>query len=52
MVSGNKFTGIGQAIARANDGTDKDWDEVKRQLMFAVYHLESAAQSFQDVKPK
>ena len=50
IKSGNKFTAIGQAIHRAYHGIDKDWDEVKRQLMFAVYHLQAAAQSYENVQ--
>eukprot|EP00794_Sanderia_malayensis_P015765 gene15765-17356_t len=52
MVSGNKFTAIGQAIKRAYDGKDKDWDEVKRQIMIAVFHLQEAAQSYESLKVK
>ena len=49
MVGGNKFTALGQAIYRAHNRIDKDWDEVKKQMMLVVYHLQSGAQSFESL---
>ena len=49
MRTGNKFSAVGQAIYRAYNGIDKDWDEVKKQLMLVVYHLQSAARSYENL---
>lgn len=50
MKSGNKFAALGHAVYRAYYKLDADWDEVKKQLMLVVYHLQSAAASFEELK--
>ena len=50
MKPGNKFAALGYAIYRAFNKMDDDWDEVKKQLMLAVYHVQSAAASFEELK--
>ena len=50
MKSGNKFAALGHAVYRAYYKVDADWDEVKKQLMLVVYHLQSAAASFEELK--
>ena len=50
MKTGNKFAALGHAIYRAYNKMDDDWDEVKKQLMLAVYHVQSAAASFEEFK--
>ena len=50
LKSGNKFAYLGHAIYRAHQKLDSDWDEVNKQLMLVVYHLQSAAASFDELK--
>lgn len=41
-----RFTAISHAIFKAISGQNKDWDEVKKQLMIATHRLQAAAHSF------
>jgi len=50
MKSGNKFAALGHAVYRAYNKLDSDWDEVKKQLMLVVYHVQSATASFEEMK--
>ena len=50
MKTGNKFAALGYAIYRAYNKMDDDWDEVKKQLMLAVYHVQSAAAAFEGLE--
>ncbi|XP_065058247.1 N-acetylated-alpha-linked acidic dipeptidase 2-like [Rhopilema esculentum] len=46
LTTRTKFTAISEAIFRAVNGIDKDWDQVKRQLMIATNRLQAASQSY------
>ena len=50
LKGGNIFSYLGHAVYRAYYKVDKDWDEVKKQMMLVVYHLQSAAASFEELR--
>ena len=46
MTTRTRFTSISHAIFNAINGTDENWDEVKKQMMIATNRLQAAAQSY------